>query len=496
MKPLTPKRDPFRFSPGVFHAFIALLACLTFTPARAEERIAPGAEPSAVPSTLVTKGLTRTEDPVVLNGRDLPGMIARPIGGLRAYALREGRMIPIPFQVDEFDREGRILSTAGASPGRDDDEGRFDANDELVVMAFDLGDRARRQAYPEGARSAAETEVTDPETGKKAWFYVFDFDAPPAPSPVSYVAYDPEEDLVDTARYRMDFNAEHAVLIDDLRIKSASGVEGPNLIDRIKARTVLKTRLYLTFHFDEEDITTRVAAYKVGPIRVVRATEYYLRILFLKVTPSAYVDFLFYRNAIVGPSEMKIPFSPKIVFRGGSESISGLDFDHNIYGWKFYTEKHPDPVTLTGESMKNEGEKREGVRWLALYGKPGGTLVRVVYGQSLLDAKVGYIFFYRDDKDREEKPEREKGESFLGYYMDVLQFPKGTHRFWFYQYFAAPYGPGDEKKFIDILDRPLGVEARAVSVPIEVQAADHTDGSARQASVPDPVPPSPARPTP
>jgi hypothetical protein len=459
VKPLTSKRGPLPFPPGIFPAFIALLACLIVTPSRAEDRIAPGAEPPAVSWTLVTKDLTRTEDPVVLTGRDLPGMIARPVGGLRAYALREDRMIPIPFQVDEFDREGRILSTAGASPGQDDDEGLLDANDELVVMAFDLGDRARREAYPAGARSAAEAEVTDPETGEKAWFYVFEFDSPPAPSPVSYVAYDPEDDLVDTARYRMDFNGEHAVLIDDMRIKSASGVDGPNLIDRIKARTILKTRLYL-----------RVAAYKIGPIRVVRATEYYLRIFFLKVTPSAYVDFLFYRNAIVGPSEMKIPFSPKIVFRGGSESISGFDFDHDIYGWKFYTENHPDPVTLTGESMKNEGEKREGVRWMALYGEPGGTLMRVVYGQSLLDAEVGYIFFYRDDKDREEKPEREKGESLLGYYMDVLQFPKGTHRFWFYQYFAAPYEPGDEKKFNDILDRPLGVEARAVSVPGAEQA--------------------------
>ncbi len=460
---------------------------------------APALETIPPPSTELTlspRTLTRTEDPVIIKGRELPGMIGRPVTGLRAFALKEERLEAIPYQVDEFDRKGRVVCPEGKDPRKDTDEGLLDANDELVVMAADLGDRAPRRLYPRTARAASEVEVADPDTGEKAWFYVFDFDAPPAPSPVSYVAYDPEEDLVDTARYRMDFNAEHAVLIDDLRIKSASGVEGPNLIDRIKARTVLKTRLYLTFHFDEEDITTRVAAYKIGPIRVVRATEYYLRIFFLKVTPSAYVDFLFYRNAIVGPSEMKIPFSPKIVFRGGSESISGLDFDHNIYGWKFYTEKHPDPVTLTGESMKNEGEKREGVRWLALYGKPGGTLMRVVYGQSLLDAKVGYIFFYRDDKDREEKPEREKGESFLGYYMDVLQFPKGTHRFWFYQYFAAPYGPGDEKKFIDILDRPLGVEARAVSVPIEVQAADHTDGSARQASVPDPVPPSPARPTP
>jgi hypothetical protein len=362
VKPFVLKPDPFRFLQGSFPALTAILFFLTGASAHAEPRVSPGTALSAETWTIVPRSLTRTEDPVVLTGEDLPGMIERPIGGLRAYTLRDGEMIPIPFQVDEFDQKGRIISTAGNEPGSDDDEGKFDSNDQLVVMAFDLGDRARREAYPAGARAAAEVEATDPETGRKAWFYVLDFDSPPAPSPVSYVRYDPEKDLVDTAKYKMDFNEKHAVIIDDLRIKSASGLHGPNLIDRIKARTILKTRLYLTFRFNEEDITTRVAAYKIGPIRVVRATEYYLRILFLKVTPSAYVDFLFYGNAIAGPSEMKIPFSPKLFLRGGSESISGLDFNHHIYGWKFYTENHPEPVTLTGESMRNEGEKREGVR--------------------------------------------------------------------------------------------------------------------------------------
>jgi hypothetical protein len=389
-------------------------------------------------------------------------MTGRPIGGLRAYALKDARMTPIPYQVDEFDRKGRIVSTAGDHPGRDDDRGAFDSNDELVVMAFDLGARAGRGTFPPGARAAAEVEVADPETGAKGWFYVLDFDAPPPPSPVSYVHYDPAKDLVDTPLYTLDFNAKYAILIDDMRIKSATGKPGPNLVDRIKSRTILKSRLYLTFHFTEEDITTRVSAHKIGPIRVVRATEYYLRILFLKVTPSAYVDYLFYRNAVVGPSEMKIPFSPKIVLRRGSESISGLDFSHDIYGWKFYTEKHLEPVALTGESMKGRGERRDGVRWMALYGEPGGTLLRVVYGPSLEKAKLGYIFFWRDDREFEGKPEREKGESLLGYYMDVRAIPRGKHQFWFYQYFASPYAPGDEKKFNDIVDHPLGVRARAV----------------------------------
>jgi hypothetical protein len=417
---------------------------------------------AAIPGVLSEKSLTRTEDPVIVTGKDLPGLLARPAAGLRAYAVRTGGMVPIPFQVDEFDKKGRIVSTAGRNPRRDEDKGAFDANDQIVVMAFDLGDRAVREPRPRGARAAAEVEIGDPRTGRKGWFYVFDFDNPPAPSPTSYVRYDPAADRVDTPLYAIDFNEKHAVLIDDMRIKSRAG-EGPNLIDRIKARTVLKSRLFLTFHFNEEDITTKVAAHKIGPVRVVRATEYYMRILFLRVTPSAHVDYLFYRNAVVGPSEIKLPFSPKIVLRGGSESISGIDFVQDIHGWRFYTEGHPEPITLTGNSTGKEGKRWDGARWMALYGKSGGTLLRVVYGPSLVKAKLGYTFFYRDDRTFEDKPEREKGEALLGYYMDVLDFPRGTHQFWFYQYFASPYAPGDEKKFNDIVDHPLRVTARPLA---------------------------------
>ncbi|MDP3937045.1 MAG: hypothetical protein Q8R92_02785 [Deltaproteobacteria bacterium] len=452
--------------PAVVYVTLGALLLL-FTPTIGSARdLDPLVVKSELPAGVVTlKTLARTDDPVVVRGNDLPGMLGRPAFGIRAYALREGALAIIPSQADEFDDKGRIISTNGNNPSKDEDDGKLDSNDELVVMASDLGAKASRALFPRTARAAAEIEAIDPLTGEKGWFYLFDFDDPPEASTVSYVHYDPAEDLVDSSLYRVDFNPEHAILIDDMRLKSSSGDEGPNLIDRIKARTVLKSRLYLTFHFNEEDITTKVAAYKIGPIRVVRATEYYLKILFLKVTPSAYVDYLFYSNAIVGPSEMKIPFNPKLVLRGGSESWSGLDFDSNVYGWSFYTEGHPEPVVLNGSKMKGVGETREGVRWFALYGENAGTLLRIVYGPTLVDAKLPYVFFYRDDATRDDAPEREKGETLLGYYMDIQRIPKGEHKFWFYQYFAAPYKPGDEKKFNDIVDHPLEVKAQAMSLP-------------------------------
>jgi hypothetical protein len=412
---------------------------------------------------LAPKSLTRSEDPVIVRGADLPGMLGRRMEGLRAYALRGSTLRPIPFQADEFDKKGVIVSPEGKDPNKDEDEGLLDANDEVVMMAMDLGGRAPRALQPRGARAAVEIEVADPATGGRGWFYLLDFDTPPARSPVSYVRYDPQKDLAETPLYVVDFNEERAVLLDDMRIKNSGGDWGPNLIDRIKVRLTFKTRTFLTFHFDEEDIHSRVSAYKNGPIRAVRATEYDIRLFFIKVTPTAHVDYLFYRNAVVGPSEVKIPFSPKLVLRGGSHAVSGLDFDANVYGWRFYSEANPKPVVVNGETKEGDGLRKDGVKWFVLYGRNGGTLTRVVYGESLLKAKLGYVLYYLDDKQKDGKPERELGQTLLGFLVDLRRIPRGKHQLWFYQYFGVPFRLGDEKRFNDILDNPLRVKALAVA---------------------------------
>lgn len=426
------------------------------------EEIAP---PSPADAQLSVRTLTRVEDPVIVKGEELPGMLGHSAEGLRAYAFREGRLEPIPYQVDEFNKKGRIICPDGKDAKEDEDKGLLDANDEVVVMVSDLGDRASRLLFPADARQASEIEVQDPATGERAWFYIFDFEAPPPPSPVVYITYDPEKDLATSAVYSVDFNERKSILLDDMRIAGPDKKMGENIIDRIKVRTWFKSRIFITFKFNEEDITSHVTGYKNGPVRSIRSAEYFLKLFFIKVTPSAFVDYLFYRNAIVGPSQLKVPFSPRLVLRGGSRAITGLDFSNSVYGWQFYTEKNPTPVTLDGMN-KNKGEMRtEGVSWFALFGEDRGTLTRVVYGDSLLKAKQKYVFYQLDDKEKESKPEREKGETLLAFDLDLLKIPRGTHNMWFYQFFASPFAPGDEARFNLILDQPLENRALAMSIP-------------------------------
>jgi hypothetical protein len=139
-------------------------------------------------------------------------MLGRPVTGLRVYALRAGRFEPIPFQVDEFDKKGLVVLPQGKDPGEDKDKGMLDANDEVVVMAMDIGDRATPALFSRTMRAAGEVEVADRGAGR-GWFYVLDFDAPPPVSPVRYV-YDPVKDVA-RARVRTSTAAVHPA--DNLR---------------------------------------------------------------------------------------------------------------------------------------------------------------------------------------------------------------------------------------------------------------------------------------
>ena len=87
------------------------------------------------------------------------------------FDLAQKRWTAVPFQVDEVKESGYI---------RDEKEknGVIDAQDELLFLSDDLGDRASASQWldDQGSRSAAriEIEFTDPlDPAKKGWVYLY-----------------------------------------------------------------------------------------------------------------------------------------------------------------------------------------------------------------------------------------------------------------------------------------------------------------------------------
>ena len=76
--------------------------------------------------------------PMILRAQDYPALEGLPIGQLSVVALHDGRVVPIPFQIDE--RQGRhIAMPDGVQPSGDEKPGVLDPDDVLVFLPCDAG---------------------------------------------------------------------------------------------------------------------------------------------------------------------------------------------------------------------------------------------------------------------------------------------------------------------------------------------------------------------
>ena len=156
----------------------------------------------------------RGEDPIILSGVDLPWSGVAP-GDVVAFSYRDG-WVQIPLQIDErgvrefstiygAEVEGNpYIATYGAGvyatvycdprtfTGPDTDP-TLDADDEIVFMAFDVGDQAPAGDDPQHVdpESRLELRVIDPLDGATGTVYLFVQDGALDPSAgTAYVDYD------------------------------------------------------------------------------------------------------------------------------------------------------------------------------------------------------------------------------------------------------------------------------------------------------------------
>ncbi|MBD3376442.1 T9SS type A sorting domain-containing protein [candidate division KSB1 bacterium] len=131
--------------------------------------------------------IDRQYDPVVISGEALSALFGAPVDELvvQKYDASGDSWQSIPFQIDERDMNGNYFGTF---------DGVLDANDELLVMARDLGDRATNDAWPDDAqaqgRFRVELTVTDTGTDQKGYAYLL-WSTVLGKSPVSYLSYQP-----------------------------------------------------------------------------------------------------------------------------------------------------------------------------------------------------------------------------------------------------------------------------------------------------------------
>src|SRR5262249_47991263 len=153
------------------------------------------------PVALGTCGpIARRHEHVEVKTLDLKRLARTPIAQVGMVARRDGKGVPIPFQVDE--REGRTIALLdGAVPTADSRPRVLDPDDLVVFMPCDAGTRIEPPdlaAAVRGLQTWREIEIADPLDATRGWAYVVVADQPPATAR-RYVAYEPSGDLVSAA---------------------------------------------------------------------------------------------------------------------------------------------------------------------------------------------------------------------------------------------------------------------------------------------------------
>ena len=271
----------------------------------------------------VPGGIDRLEDPVVVLGAQLPGLVGQAVGDIVAFARDGDAWVQRPVQVDErlvqdfCEVYGKSSGLWNSSPacktdqivtalfyadsqtftGPDTDP-LLDNDDEVVFMARDAGDRIGTWNAPAGvvAGSGLELELTDgADTGYMYLFVREDTNLDPGAGQ-DYVSYtfsldggidylteydlygyncggdtasctpQTEDSTVQSAAYSQHFSARW--LTDEIRI-TAGNATGVDILDVHQARFDPSTcgRHVLTF-------STAEGAYivhKDGPVRALRS---------------------------------------------------------------------------------------------------------------------------------------------------------------------------------------------------------------------------------
>ena len=256
---------------------------------------------------LAPKVWTRNHIPIIMKGSLLPDLNSQSISILYVWAYRDNTWQQVVFQVDEMENDYNS-TWSGYTPNPfwnyfhwDDidngpdpimGDGNLSAQDELVFMSEELGDRVSTDMWPAGVPTSYnryELHFVDSQhTGSDGWAYVFQDNTAPVWTTTDYVNWVDSGKTIDAWGYSLSSieasgdpapKWEHCYTYDDMTISSANGGDGTDLWDVQKqtARvyslaTMCQNASAVQSYFQDANSyrPDYVWGIKDGPVRVIR----------------------------------------------------------------------------------------------------------------------------------------------------------------------------------------------------------------------------------
>ncbi len=299
----------------------------------------------------------RQWQPLLLRGNQLLQLLNTPVSRIEVLAVHRGKLEPIPFQVDSVLVGGMFGLPQGPMPTAGGLIQAVGPDDEMSMMMFDLGERIANPA--ELPDRVLEVTVADPLGGTQRYAYIAVVKNPRL-SPVRYVDYDPQREVIETGHYRLGFKRQ---LPDDFGLQNHKGEPSRNLISGFELRGTVTVLNLLRFHLAEHDVDSRLLAYRIGPVRVIRRVGHRIRVFVGIHSPEVSTVEFFYRDFAQAPFTMRLPL--RKLFRDIQGRIA-MDFV-DLRGYSLLASGLENPVGI-GDGTAAAVDDNTPADWLALRG--------------------------------------------------------------------------------------------------------------------------------
>jgi len=434
--------------------------------------------------------LSRTADPLDIPGDSLPRILGASLESIYVSALREGKWVRVPFQIDERRRirteSGETsldyVFPEGTSPMVDDDPS-FDADDLLVLLARDLGNQAGQDIGLEVGVPGYEIEVTDPCDGSRGWAYVSVHTDRAALPGEDYVSHRPAESILEGSRYRIRLSKENPLVYEQLVLKGDTPETGErelNIIDRFKMRAKASLLIpLLRFRRNEADLRSRTIGWIDGPVRVVRRMETRIDLLWGFTTEAQVQDTVFYPDHFFFWVDLTSPVALNRLISKAEVRLSA-DLNGQAVGMLFASRGNPTGLLVDGVMSEQERcMETKGQNWYALSDGIDTLFSRLIIPEG---TPVRMELEYMDDRRLPDPPETVSGRwGDAGYRLKGLaSLGKGGYRVLLHTMIGEGYRVGGEKAFLDMTDQPLAWSCRLLpNRPSSGRAPSAAMGSGR-----------------
>lgn len=212
--------------------------------------------------------------PMIVRANTILPVLQNEIKDLSLMTVKDGKLEPIPFQIDELDQSGLVWMPKYSKHPIEGKENYFDESDELLFMFRDAGTLAydeNSMGLLEQGKVLQEIVVTADEHEDRFVYLVVGNERR---SEADYVSLDISTGDLDTTYLTMNFNPDNFIELTNITAKVGPG-KGKNLVESVHLEVstgILNKNLRVKFS-SGKNIHVKALAVKDGPIRATNLIE-------------------------------------------------------------------------------------------------------------------------------------------------------------------------------------------------------------------------------